>query len=127
MPTAAETPTNAVRLDPQDPLPESNWIPRRWFAFLGGAALLILFGYAIKNHEPGFAWPLAVVVSLLVICYLIAPSAEQFGKIVQTAAALRAGVAFHSSTTASAGDASATSTAAAVPPPVPPAEPDPNK
>lgn len=115
MGTAAETPTSVVRLDPQDPLPESNWAPRRWFSFVGGALLLILFGYAIKEGQPAFAWPLAVCLALLVVCYLIAPSAEQFGKIVQTAAALRAGVAFSSSTTASAGDATATATAAATP------------
>lgn len=92
--------------DIQDPLPESNWFWRRVFTF---ASMLIIFGILIytvmelariAELEPrqGITAMLDLALRLLwlqfifVLFYMVAPSAEQVVKMIQTAALLRAGV-----------------------------------
>lgn len=127
---SAETPAASappVTVDPQDPLPESNWKWRRLFIFalcavlLGGVywyvdtladAALLLNETAIKGLITLLKMAL-YLVGLLVILYLIAPSAEQAGKWIATLSAWRSGVTTTSTSSASspAGSASATTTA----------------
>lgn len=141
--------------DPQDPLPESNWIPRRWSSFavcLGGAILIglvirILWLIAHGTAEPRVLIPivnaLSSIAGLMVlvividrILLMVAPSAEQAIKMIQTAGLLLRGVTLRSETrtTATADTAetvtrTSASTPAAPPAPAPEstgeAEPDP--
>jgi len=106
MSSAATAPP--VTLDPQDPLPESNWVPRRWYVFPTTGALLVLMFLQIEA-KGDLLW-LAVCLIVVVFCYLIAPSAEQAAKVIAAASALKAGVTFRSSATASTPDGQATAT-----------------
>lgn len=120
-----DTPTPASTLDPQDPLPEANWFWRRVFVFVATAAIFaILIGLAVATNRivgnvvgridsmdaqtvAGIAkqaltailimfrlmfWALMVTVTY----YMVAPSAEQITKMMQTAGLLKAGVQFAS-------------------------------
>lgn len=116
-----------VTVDPQDPLPESNWFWRRVFIFLLTATIMLgVFWYvdtlataalllnetAIKGLISLLKFALWLVAGLITL-YLIAPSAEQAGKWIATVAAWRSGVTTTSTSSASspAGSASATTTA----------------
>lgn len=114
-------------VDAQDPLPESNWIWRRVFTFVALIAIFaILIGLAVATNrivgnvvgridtmnaeavaliakqalaiiEVMFRlmfWALIVVVTY----YMVAPSAEQITKMLQTAGLLKAGVQMASRT-----------------------------
>ncbi len=120
-----EAPTPPVAIDAQDPLPEANWLWRRVFTFAAVAVILgILIGLAIAtNRIVGnvvgridtmsaaavaeiakealvvilrmftlMFWALMVTITY----YMIAPSAEQITKMLQTAGLLKAGVQFAS-------------------------------
>lgn len=136
-------------VDPQDPLPESNWIPRRWSSFavcLGGAVVIlivirVLWLIASSTAEARVLIPivnalssiaglavLVVVIDRLLL--MVAPSAEQAIKMIQTAGLLLRGVTLRSETrtTATADTAetvtrteTSTATPAPAPPPTPPA------
>lgn len=103
--------------DPQDPLPESNWRPRRWSSFavcLAGAILLgvvLRILWRIASATPGEAVLLEIVEGLITIAgYLIlvvvfdrillmvAPSAEQVVKMLATAGMIVRGVSVKSET-----------------------------
>lgn len=92
--------------DIQDPLPEANWLWRRVFVFVVSSVLLAFVWFAVgyladtANAAPRagiealkdvirylllFAWMLSTY-------YLLAPSAEQLTKLVQSANLLRSGV-----------------------------------
>lgn len=108
-------------LDVQDPLPESNWMWRRTFSFLATLIVFgLLIGLIVATHRLVnttidridtmqaeqvaliakqaltvilemfrlMFWALMVVVTY----YMVAPSAEQITKILQTAGLLKAGV-----------------------------------
>jgi hypothetical protein len=127
---SAETPAASappVTVDPQDPLPESNWFWRRVFIFLLTATILFGVWYyvdtlataalllnetAIKGLISLLKFALWLIAGLITL-YLIAPSAEQAGKWIATLAAWRSGVTTTSTSSASspAGSASATTTA----------------
>lgn len=114
-------------VDVQDPLPEANWLWRRVFTFVAVAVILgILIGLAIAtNRIVGnvvgridtmsavavadiakqalvvilrmftlMFWALMVTITY----YMIAPSAEQITKMLQTAGLLKAGVQMASRT-----------------------------
>lgn len=141
-PAASITPTLA---DPQDPLPESNWVWRRAFIFLFSAAFMVgiwfkvddLGRIALGGNETAIRglitllkWSFATLGSLFLL-YLVAPSAEQVVKMLATLSAWKAGVSTSSVSRAIAPDggraeASTTSgPAAAVPaPPASPALPN---
>jgi hypothetical protein len=104
--------------DPQDPLPESNWLWRRVLVFatvLGVSAFVwwaSLVVARLGGAEPAAAiaglvtivgWLVLLVVVNLVL-YLIAPSGEQVAKMAAMVAAMREGVSFGSSSYASADD-----------------------
>lgn len=127
---AASSPPAVV--DPQDPLPESNWFWRRififvltgillfgvwWYVDTLAAAALLLNETAIKGLITLLKMSL-YLAGLLVVLYLIAPSAEQAGKWLATLSAWRSGVSTTSTATAtSPTGASVTATTSATPPP----------
>lgn len=93
-------------LDAQDPLPEANWLWRRVFVFLVTCAILWmvwggidrLAASAMLRPEQGIPalltavkWLIAMA-GIMVTYYMIAPSAEQIVKMLQTAGLLKAGV-----------------------------------
>lgn len=116
-------------VDPQDPLPESNWVPRRWFVFAGRATQTVLVaacGYAI--FQLGDADPTKAIGALLAVVYclcgllaldallyLVAPSAEQATKMIQMVSALRSGVSFRSTASAQSPDGRVIATTSAAP------------
>jgi hypothetical protein len=86
--------------DPQDPLPESNFLYRRlttWFIVM---ALLALVWHNVEAlHGLGAVDGLVEITKWLIALagivstyYLIAPSAEQVVRIIQTARVLRQGI-----------------------------------
>jgi hypothetical protein len=135
--------------DPQDPLPESNWKWRRWYVFGStvlcsiGILIVLLMLYRIAKVDLagrqgvqttlstiealyGLGWWLILLTLVDRVLYLIAPSAEQATKMIQTVSALKAGVGFASRSTASGPEGTATSSAVAGPasaPPLVPPEP----
>lgn len=101
-----------------DPLPESKWVWRRAFTFSLTAALLFgayvsvgLIGQsATAGSETAIRGLVSItrislgLIGLLILFYMLAPSAEQLTKLVQTGLALRNGVTFRSTATASTAD-----------------------
>lgn len=99
-PKATSDPPSVTLSDGQDPLPESNWIPRRFFSF---TALYILLG--IKAYEVHLArhhWETDALIFTIIVCYLIAPSAEQATKMMAQARMAIAGVKFRTQQTTTA-------------------------
>lgn len=94
---SSENPATAV--DVQDPLPESDWFWRRTYTFvlslllIGGTAYVLYglrdFGDADGLLEMGLRilWVLTAVITF----YLIAPSAEQLARIIQSARIITSG------------------------------------
>ena len=147
--TAAATAGPPPSADAHDPLPESNWVWRRVFVF----AVTSCFCFMIWRYGDRLADIAVVAVSqqenavstvraLLTLCkwllaglymmilfYLLAPSAEQLTKMIQTARSLRSGVSFHSTAKAKGPEGTAeTTTAAGVgAQPAPPPQPEPPK
>jgi hypothetical protein len=97
----------ALVADPQDPLPESNWLWRRLLVFLivgfigwqqmmaanriarwgdGGQQSKAIDALLDMTH-----WHISFV-GVVLLLYLVAPSAEQFAKIVQTVSAWKSGI-----------------------------------
>ena len=124
-------------IDPQDPLPESNWRPRRWSSFVvclvAGALLFIVIAalHDIAEDHDGAALSvvkaLSHIAGLLVtvilfdrILLMVAPSAEQVIKMFQTAGLILRGVSIKSETKtrATASSAESTTTTTTEPPPV---------
>lgn len=73
-----------------DPLPESNFIWRRWFSYVLAVGLMAFVGWiiALLNTPKELAnlgfW-LLVLLWWVVTYYMIAPSAEQIARIIQSA------------------------------------------
>lgn len=117
----ADDTTQRALADPQDPLPESNWLWRRVFTFVALAASFgILIGLAIATNrivgnvvgridsmDARNVAQITVVAlntmmdmfklmfylaTLVVTYYMVAPSAEQITKVIQTAGLLKSGV-----------------------------------
>jgi len=107
--------------DPQDPLPEANWLWRRVFTFVAlffAFAILVGLGYAtnrivgnivgrIDSMDARNVAQITVValgviekmfrmmfytVLVIITYYMVAPSAEQITKMIQTAGLLKHGV-----------------------------------
>lgn len=134
--TKIEVPPSSAEL--QDPLPESNWFWRRWFVF----TVTIFFSYLLWDYgdrisavamlQPAIGVPAlarlmvwyVITIQIMALFYLVAPSAEQVIKMVQTARSLRQGVVFSSSAKVESprGSASSSSTAGQG---MPAADPDP--
>lgn len=146
-----KTPTT---LDAQDPLPEANWLWRRVFTFTVLAfafAILIGLGWATnrivgnivgridtmdaRNVAQITVVALNVILTMFklmfyvvlanMLLYIVAPSAEQITKMIQTAGLLKAGVAIASRTLETPDRRETASTAAIPPQPVVPPVVDP--
>lgn len=144
-----DTPTPPPAIDAQDPLPEANWLWRRVFTFIAMALIfLLLFGLATATNRivtnvvgridtmsaiavaeiakqaliailamfKMMFWSLLVVVTY----YMVAPSAEQITKMMQTAGLLKAGVQIASRTLETPDRRETASTAGQPPVPVVP-------
>lgn len=119
MTTAAKTvdPKMTLTADPQDPLPESNWVPRRWYVFPLTGALLLLIYVAIKQGAPASVTiSLVAAVVIVAMFYLLAPSGEQIAKMAASVAAMRAGVSFRSSSSVDTESGTASSSSSATAP-----------
>jgi hypothetical protein len=115
--------------DPQDPLPEANWLWRRVFIFAVTSALVYLIWTSVSRLgtiavvKPEIGIPAFVsIVKMLVISlwvvvtyYMVAPSAEQITKMMQTAGLLKAGVAI-ASRTLETSDRKETASTVSIPP-----------
>lgn len=100
------TSSSPATVDIQDPLPEANWLWRRVFVYLvTGVILYMVWGAmdrlaasAMLLPERGIPALLALskwliaMSGLVVTFYMVAPSAEQIVKMLQTAGLLKAGV-----------------------------------
>lgn len=92
--------TDPQRVDVQDPLPENNWFWRRTYTFLLSIVSLafIWFGaegmYQMGDPEKLFQLTryMIGILFFLILCYMVAPSAEQIVKLIQAAKILREGV-----------------------------------
>lgn len=84
--------TSNTALDPQDPLPESNWIPRRWFAFSVIYLLILLKVLEVLLDQSH--WETYALIFTMIVCYMIAPSAEQATKMMAQARMTIEGVKF---------------------------------
>lgn len=89
-----------VRVDVQDPLPETNWFWRRVYTFTLSLISISIVIYGVQVlHELKDAdnvyrvtrYMIGVHV-LLITYYMLAPSAEQMVKLIQTAKLLGAGI-----------------------------------
>lgn len=118
---ADEAPPPRILADPQDPLPEASWLWRRVFTFAVLAATVILaLGLAIavnrivgnivgrldtmdaRNVAAITIKALEVILRMFtlmvyvwlanMLLYIVAPSAEQITKMLQTARLLKSGV-----------------------------------
>jgi hypothetical protein len=119
-PAAQAAPPQTATADPQDPLPESNWFWRRLFVGVICAALLALvwyrtevIGQAALDGKEGAVDGLVSLLKLslyltglVIMLYLIAPSAEQAGKWLATISAWKSGVSTTSTSKATAADGS---------------------
>lgn len=80
-----------IETDPQDPLPESNWIYRR-FTLIGSLVVLLVHrSWQVYWNHPLDRWTDFLILSIL-IAYTVAPSGEQIIKMVATVALLKPGV-----------------------------------
>jgi hypothetical protein len=138
----ASAPPPTVLVDPQDPLPESNWLWRRVFVFAVTGILLamlwikidIVGDVALKGSETAIAGLIAILklmvylVGLSMLLYIAGASMEQITKLIQTGSLFRRGFSTQTVQRAIAADGSiaeahATSgitTPMAPPPPIPP-------
>lgn len=135
--------------DPQDPLPEANWLWRRVFVFVALAlafGILIGLGWAVNRIVSNVVGRIdsmdavnvaqITVVALNVILkmftlmfytvivvvtyYMVAPSAEQITKMLQTARLLKAGVQITSKAAIRTPEREEQAESAAGKPPLPP-------
>jgi hypothetical protein len=89
-----------ARVDVQDPLPETNWFWRRVYTFALSliSVAFIWFGLEALNsmRQPDLVYSITRymigVHVLLITFYMLAPSAEQMVKLIQSAKLLHAGV-----------------------------------
>jgi hypothetical protein len=122
-PAATAAPPQTVVADPQDPLPESNWFWRRVFVgVICGTILALVWFYtdalaevakgrsdASNNAVDALESLLKLALYLLglvIMLYLIAPSAEQAGKWLATISAWKGGVSTSATSKAVASDGS---------------------
>lgn len=107
-----------VSIDPQDPLPDSNWTYRR-VAFLASNFILLgLMAASILSGHTAAMWPLVACFITIWIIYGVAPSGEQVIKGLTMVWGMTKGINFGSvisATSPSGAKATATTTAGAKP------------
>ena len=100
---ASSGPPPAVDL--QDPLPESAFFWRRAFSYVVAVALIALLALVVWRLDEAaelrqVAGYLCLLLFMVVTYYMVAPSAEQVVKILQTAKLLGQGVSIRKEATA---------------------------
>jgi hypothetical protein len=121
-----------ARVDVQDPLPETSWLWRRIYVFTFSmiSVAFILYGleslHGMREAEAVYRITryMIAVHAMLILFYMVAPSAEQIVKLIQAARIIREGVPITRSAvveTPQGGRTEVTTTAGAVltPEPVP--------
>lgn len=89
-----------VTVDVQDPLPEQDWFWRRSFSFGLSIACIGFIWYGIealwdlKQAEAIYRVTryMIGILAMVILFYMVAPSAEQIVKLIQAAKTLRAGI-----------------------------------
>lgn len=128
-----KTTTNMLS-NPQDPLPEANWLWRRVFIFaVTSATLFFVYGSvdrlgAVAVVKPEIGIPafvsivklLVVTINIMALFYMVAPSAEQITKMIKTASLLKSGVQIASRARLDTAERSEETTATVGVPPAPP-------
>lgn len=92
--------TPATGVDPQDPLPESSWLWRRIFTFIFSLISVAFIWYGLEAlwnlREAALIYSITRymigVLVMLITYYMVAPSAEQSIRLVQSAKLLRSGI-----------------------------------
>lgn len=142
--TAQIDPTDpaTARVDVQDPLPETDWFWRRLYTFLFTLLSVAFIWYGLASlQQLGQAEMIYRVTRymigvhvMLITYYMVAPSAEQIIKIIQSAKIIRAGIPITravAAETPQGGRVEAKTVAGAPealsPPPTPPAAPEPSE
>lgn len=78
--------TGVTPLDPQDPLPEGKWFWRRLIVFLSVALLFAGLAWCLARLPAGdllaFSRGLMALLALVLVLYLIAPSATQLAELL---------------------------------------------
>ena len=98
----------STNTDPQDPLPEASWLWRRVLVFLGEVSrvgfvaftLYAIYSLAIGRQQTResieglyhLAWWVLAFSALDRVLYLVAPTAEQLVRLIQSARMYTAGV-----------------------------------
>lgn len=89
-----------VRVDVQDPLPETSWLWRRIYVFTFSmiSVAFILYGleslHGLRDAEAVYRITryMIAIHAMLILFYMVAPSAEQIVKLIQAARIIRSGV-----------------------------------
>lgn len=75
-------------VDPQDPLPESKWFWRRLIVFLSVATayglLFLVVRSALAEDMAQIARELMILLGVILLFYLVAPSANQIAELLAT-------------------------------------------
>lgn len=93
-------PSATARVDVQDPLPETDWFWRRLFTFIFTLLSVAFIWYGLASlqalQQPEMIYRVTRymigVHVMLITYYMVAPSAEQIIKIIQSAKIIRAGI-----------------------------------
>jgi len=88
------------RVDVQDPLPENNWFWRRTYVFIMSIMSLAFIWYGVEAlyalGQPDALYRITRymigILAMLIVFYMVAPSAEQIVKLIQAAKLLRENV-----------------------------------
>ena len=70
----------------KNPLAEGRWLWRRLYVFTVSAALWVLLAWALRRMPvealPGMARALMMLLALILVLYLVAPSAQQLAAMI---------------------------------------------
>lgn len=89
-----------ARVDVQDPLPETSWLWRRIYVFTFSMISVSFIMYGLQSlyqmHDIESVYRITrymiAVHAMLILFYMVAPSAEQIVKLIQAARIIRSGV-----------------------------------
>lgn len=89
-----------VRVDVQDPLPETSWLWRRIYVFTFSMISVAFIMYALQSlyqmNQAEAVYRIARymigVHAMLILFYMVAPSAEQIVKLIQASRIIMSGV-----------------------------------
>ena len=117
-------------IDQQDPLPETNWFWRRVFTFAFALISVAFIWYGLEalwalkdgDHIYSLTRYMIGVHVILILFYMVAPSAEQIVKLIQSARIIRESATI--TRTVAGGITHVSTSAMAHEPPKPPVEVD---